>query len=137
MTDTTQSGALAAVTANARMAANSLHHPTATSAGQFLINHDNVLAAAKVIQTQIDSLQDRIKGALVDLNVVPPGDDDVSVQVAQEWNERLSQQDGSYRQRVVEYMSSLNDLVRQLQESAKTYGYTEQEIATAIGTRVE
>ncbi|GAA3022102.1 PE domain-containing protein [Actinokineospora globicatena] len=136
MTDATHTGALAAITATARMAADSLHHPTATTAGQFLINHDNVLAAAKIIQTQIDTLQDRVKGALVDLVVVPPGDDDVSVQIAQEWNERLTRQDGSYRQRVMEYMASLDALVRQLQESAKTYGYTEEEIAAAIGTTV-
>ncbi|RLK60381.1 PE domain-containing protein [Actinokineospora cianjurensis] len=135
MTDATHSGALAAVTANARMAANSLHHPTATSAGQFLINHDNVLAAAKVIQTQIDSLQGRLRGALSELTIAAPGEDDVSHQVAKEWNDRLVQQPGSYRERVLEYVDSLQDLVDQLQESAKTYGYTEGEISSAIGTR--
>ncbi|GLW92299.1 PE domain-containing protein [Actinokineospora globicatena] len=133
MTDATHTGALAATTATARMAADSLHHPTATTAGQFLINHDNVLAAAKIIQTQVDALQSQIDAAVADLEVVPPGDDDVSLRIAQEWNDRLVFQPGSYSVRVDEYITSLRNLVNQLKDSARAYGYNEEEISAALG----
>ncbi|MBM7770797.1 di/tripeptidase [Actinokineospora baliensis] len=133
MTDATQTGAIAAVLATAHMAAESLHRTTATSAGQFLINHDNVLAAAKVIQTQIDTLQPQIDTAIADLEIAAPGEDEVSLRVAQEWNDRLVHQSGSYSVRVAEYITGLRNLVNQLKDSARAYGYSDDEIRAALG----
>ncbi|WP_035304449.1 PE domain-containing protein [Actinokineospora inagensis] len=136
MTDDTQvvAGAIAAVAATARMAAEAIHQSTRTTTGQFVINRDNVLAAAKVIQVQADTLQKRLDDAARDLQVVPPGNDDVSRHIATEWNDRLIFQDGSYSIRVNDYITGLRDLVNQLRTSAKTYGYNEDEIKAALGS---
>lgn len=101
--------------------------------GQFVVNHDNVLAAAKIIQTQADSLDELLRGAQSDLRVDQPGDDIVSTKVAEAWNERLLINDDSYVARVAEYVAGLNNLVLQLTDSAKAYGYNEQDIAAALG----
>ncbi|MGW5051141.1 hypothetical protein [Actinokineospora sp. NPDC004072] len=103
------------------------------SSGQFIVDKDNVLAAAKIISTQVDQLKTRLSDASRDLRVVPPGGDMVSGLVAKEWNERLLFADDSYARRVKDYVVGLENLVVQLQESALAYGYNEEEIAQALG----
>ncbi|MGQ0840345.1 hypothetical protein [Actinokineospora sp.] len=101
--------------------------------GHFVVNHDNILAAAKIIQNQVDALSERLEEARYELRIVGPGDDVVSEKVAQAWNDRLVNDDDSYSFRVDEYVQSLRNLVIQLIDSAKNYGYNEDEIATALG----
>lgn len=101
--------------------------------GQFVVNHDNVLAAAKIIQTQADSLDELLRAAQSDLRVDQPGEDIVSTKVAEAWNDLLLINDDSYVARVAEYVAGLNNLVLQLTDSAKAYGYNEQDIAAALG----
>lgn len=104
-------------------------------AGKFVVNKDNVLAAAKIIQTQVEALRQRIDEAAMDLQVIPPGGDMVSGLVAEEWNKRLIFDEGSYAARVEAYASGLEGLVTQLRDSAKAYGYNEEAIATALGAK--
>ncbi|MBC6446742.1 hypothetical protein [Actinokineospora xionganensis] len=103
------------------------------ASGQFVVNHDNVLAAAKIIQTQADSLGDLVREARSDLRVDQPGEDIVSTKVAEAWNDLLLSNDDSYVARIGDYVAGLNNLVQQLTDSAKTYGYNEQDIAAALG----
>jgi hypothetical protein len=105
------------------------------NAGRFVVNEDNVLAAGKIIQAQIDALRDRLEDARGDLQVVPPGGDTVSGLVAEEWNKRLIYDEGSYAQRVNAYVEGLDNLVKQLRDSAVAYGYNEEEIEAALGTK--
>lgn len=105
-----------------------------TNGGQFVVDHGNVLAAAKIIQAQVDALEDRVDGVIDDLKVVGPGRDIVSRRVAEAWNERLVLDDDSYRQRVSDYVAGLRKLVVQLTDSAKAYGYNEDEISAVLGS---
>lgn len=97
------------------------------------VNHDNVLAAAKIIQAQIDALLDSVRVHGPSLLVEPTADDPVSVDAASAWNFRLVGADDSYAARIAEYLQSLNLLVTQLKDSAKTYGFNEQDIAAVFG----
>ncbi|GGS19950.1 MULTISPECIES: PE domain-containing protein [Actinokineospora] len=110
-----------------------LQNLATAKSGQFVVNRDNVLAATKVIQNQVDSLRDRTVDAAELLRVVPPGQDQVSGLVAEEWNRRLVYDEGSYVERVKAYIKGLDNLVVQLRESAIAYGFNEDEIEAALG----
>ncbi|SDC88222.1 PE domain-containing protein [Actinokineospora iranica] len=128
-------GAAGAVAGAAMHAADQLlkNLPSASPGGQFVVNHDNVLTAAKIIQSQVETLADEVIPALETLQVVPPGNDIVSEKVATAWNERLVTDSDSYQVRVREYVASLRNLVSQLIESARNYGYNEDEIVATLG----
>jgi hypothetical protein len=103
------------------------------ASGQFVVNHDNILAAAKIIQSQVDSLGTLVSDAGFDLPIDQPGDDIVSTKVAEAWNDLLIFNDDSYIARINEYVVGLTNLVQQLKDTAKTYGYNEEEITAALG----
>jgi hypothetical protein len=108
--------------------------PTPYGAAKIKVNHDNVLAAAKIIQAQIDSLSDVMRNRVDDLSIVPAGNDRVSIEAANAWNDRLLGADDSYSKRVVMYVESLQKLVVQLRDSAKQYGFSEEDIAASFGS---
>ncbi|MEV4311736.1 hypothetical protein [Actinocrispum sp. NPDC049592] len=110
--------------------------PTAPPNATLTVNHDNVLAAAKIIQTQIDALDDMLRNKAPTLVVDAAADDPVSQDAARAWNYRLVGADDSYASRITEYVLSLKKLVAQLKDSAKTYGFNEQDIAATFGTTV-
>jgi hypothetical protein len=103
------------------------------SGGKFVVNHDNVLAAAKIIRTQVETFGESTRDAFRDLRIDAPGEDIVSKRLADAWNGNLMLDDDSYAVRIGEYVRSLDKLVSQLVESARTYGYNEEEIAAALG----
>ena len=103
--------------------------------GTFTVTKDNVLAAGKIIESQADALWDMWRAGARDLQVVPPGNDDVSISLAEAWNARLLNNDDSYRNRVNDYIAGLRKLVVQLGDTAKAYGYTEDQIAAAFGNK--
>jgi hypothetical protein len=105
------------------------------SSGSFTVNKDNVLAAAKIIDTQALSLQEALWDKAGDLRIQPPGHDDISKRVAMAWNDRLVDDEDSYEKRVQQYVDSLYGLVQQLSDTAKAYGYTDEEVAAAFGAR--
>jgi hypothetical protein len=105
------------------------------SSGTFTVSQENVLAAARIIETQADELQDLWLNSVGRLKVAPPGDDDVSVRMARAWNDLLIGDDDSYKNRVKEYVVSLRKLAVQLGDTAKAYGYSEDEISAAFGNK--
>jgi len=102
------------------------------TSGTFTVNQHNVLAAARIIETQADALFDRWKLNKRDLRVEPPGSDDVSTRIAPAWNDRLVDDDDSYARRVADYITGLRKLAVQLGDTAKAYGYTEEQIEAAF-----
>lgn len=102
------------------------------SSGTFTVTKDNVLAAARIIETQADALFEQWKGAKEELRIEPPGDDDVSTRIAPAWNDRLVDDDDSYAERIGAYVLGLRKLAVQLGDTAKSYGYTEDEIEAAF-----
>jgi hypothetical protein len=105
------------------------------ASGTFTVNSDNVLAAGRIIETQADALYDLWRDNVRDLRVEAPGSDDVSVRMAEAWNDRLVNDDDSYKNRVNDYVIGLRKLAVQLGDAAKAYGYTEDEISAAFGNR--
>ncbi len=103
------------------------------SSGTFTVNKDNVLAAGRIIESQAEALHDLWKSRSRDLRVLPPGEDSVSQAMAQAWNDRLYNDDDSYRNRIRDYIVGLRKLAVQLGDAAKAYGYSEEEISTAFG----
>src|SRR6266536_3678461 len=110
-----------------------LNATMAQTSGTFTVTPDNVLAAAKIIRTQADSLRSALKDARFDLHIDPPGDDDVSTRIAPAWNALLIEREDSYVSRIQQYVDGLHNLATQCAESARTYGYTEEQVAAAFG----
>lgn len=98
------------------------------------VNRDNVLRAAKIIQDALDNEGQSIRTNLPSLRVIAPGADQVSVQAAAAWNDRLTGNADSYSVRVEQYLQSLQTLVDNLVTSAKQYGYTDQQISDSFGS---
>lgn len=96
------------------------------------VNHDNVLRAARIIQDTLDGEGQQIRANLPLLQVMAPGEDQISVQAAQAWNNRLTGNADSFSVRVEQYLQSLQQLVDTLVASARRYGYTEQQITDAF-----
>ena len=107
----------------------------ALSSGTFTVTRDNVLAAAKIIYIQAESLQVKLEDARRQLRIVPPGDDDVSTRMAAAWNDLLVDDENSYAERIWLYIRGLKNLADQCRESAKAYGYTDDQIAAAFGAQ--
>src|SRR5262245_38378781 len=103
-------------------------YTAATAKGKFTVTRDNVLAAAKIIKTQARALQDRFDAVHRELVVSAPGDDDVSTRIAPAWNDLLVHNSDSYASRIRQYVAGLHNLADQCAESARTYGYSDEEI---------
>jgi hypothetical protein len=99
---------------------------------QVVVNKDNILQAAKIIQDVLDEYSPLIAREFRALKVVAPGNDPISVQAAQQWNQKLRTDPDSYENRVLQYLQSLGNLVTNLKTSATRYGYTEDQIAAAF-----
>jgi hypothetical protein len=119
--------------ADAFQQVNQLNTDMAQTSGTFTVTPQNVLAAAQIIQTQAEALEDKLKSAAHDLRVDPPGDDDVSTRVAPAWNDLLLDNSDSYRNRIRDYITGLRNLAQQCADSAKTYGYSDEQIVAAFG----
>lgn len=108
---------------------------TAITSGTFTVNRDNVLAAGRIIESQADALQHLWMEHSRALRIDPPGDDSVSGAMSLAWNDVLVNNDDSYRNRIKDYIFSLRKLAVQLGDTAKAYGYSEDEISAAFGTK--
>jgi uncharacterized protein YutE (UPF0331/DUF86 family) len=106
---------------------------TAITSGTFTVSRDNVLAAARIVENQADALMDLWQINVQDLRIDPPGTDDVSVAMAAAWNDRLVSDEDSYKNRVKDYVVGLKKLAVQLGDTAKAYGFSEDEITAAYG----
>lgn len=105
------------------------------TSGTFTVNRDNVLAAGRIIESQANALERIWRDNVKDLRIQPPGTDDVSVAMAKAWNDRLVQDDDSYSTRIHDYIVGLKKLAVQLGDTAKSYGYSEDEISAAFGKK--
>ena len=105
------------------------------SSQNFHVNKDNVLKAGVIIQDQAAVLARALKKAELHLDVDVNSKDSglVSSNIAGLWNSRLTMGEDSYVGRIRQYVESLSKLSDQLRESAKQYGFTEEEITTTFG----
>jgi hypothetical protein len=105
------------------------------TSGTFKVTKDNVLAAGRIIESQADALQHVWLDSAHGMRIDPPGTDDVSTRMSLAWNDLLIGNEDSYKNRVRDYIVGLKRLAIQLGDTAKAYGYTEEEIAAAFGTK--
>lgn len=101
------------------------------NSGTFTVNRDNVLAAAHIIDSTADNLQETFRYSRRDLAVQAPGNDEVSLAMAEAWNDVLLRDDDSYSKRIGDYIVGLRKLAVQLGDAARAYGFTEEEIEAA------
>ncbi|GAA3636863.1 hypothetical protein GCM10022267_24230 [Lentzea roselyniae] len=105
------------------------------STQSFHVNEDNVLKAGAVIQDQAEVLKRALLSAQrrleVHVNAATAGE--VSANIAGLWNRRLTTDEDSYVGRIAQYVETLENLATQLKESAKQYGFSDEEIATVFG----
>lgn len=107
---------------------------TAPDSGQkFAVTKDNVLQAGKIIHEQIGDLKSAYGDAADKLRVKLDRADDVNIEIADAWNDRLVSGGESYAARIRQYIKSLENLVEQLRAAAKQYGYTDDEASAALG----
>ena len=112
---------------------NLVHGQAPSGGGRCVVDHENVLLAAKIIQDQLEELQAAHDDAVQKLRITAPGTDDVSTRMARSWNDILVNNGDSYANRVREYITGLQKLVDQLQATARDYGYNEEQITHALG----
>ncbi|MFD5824580.1 hypothetical protein [Lentzea sp. NPDC060358] len=105
------------------------------STQQFHVEKDTVLKAGKVIHDQLLLLKDALGRTSAKLRIVSM-DGKVTSDVVNAWNDRLVFSEDSYVNRIQQYMKALEGLSDQLRESAKQYGYTDEEIMNSFRLKV-
>ncbi|HEX6356779.1 hypothetical protein [Actinophytocola sp.] len=103
------------------------------TSGTFTVSRDNVLAAARIIDSTAEMLFDATRHVRRDLEIRPPGNDQVSLSITDGWNAVLFNDDDSYRSRITDYVVGLRKLAVQLGDTARAYGISEGEIEAAFG----
>lgn len=109
--------------------------PGVPAAVDIRVEPDKVLQVAKIIGEQADALEDGVRSLLVELSIDPPADDVTSATAADAWNRLVARGDGSYAQRVQNYIAQLRQLSVQLRTAADTYRKGEDEKIAAFGDR--
>jgi hypothetical protein len=93
------------------------------------VDQDNILQAARIIESEAEYLKRKIEAKKEDLRVHEMGGDPVSREVARVLTAKFVDDSDAYATRCLEYVAMLEALARQLFESARTYGFTEVETA--------
>lgn len=107
--------------------------PTTGGPGQtFTVNEDNVLAARKVILSAAEDAMRKLDGMKFDLVIKPSAEDSISTPSAEFWNRSLLTEQDSHFNRLRQYVTNVLDMAKQVEEAAKQYGYTEEEIAVSF-----
>ena len=95
--------------------------PSVPGAADIQVSPDKILAVAKVIEDQAGELVEKIRDELGALAIDPPAEDPVSTHAVQGWNQTIALGDGSYAQRVTQYVEDLRGLAEQLRKAAGHY----------------
>lgn len=96
------------------------------------VTPDNVLQARRIIGQAAEDAKARLHHLQHDLRVSPAARDDISTAAAVAWNRHLLVDGDSHFQRLISYVSSVEQLGNQLEEAAKQYGFTDEEIAASF-----
>jgi hypothetical protein len=106
--------------------------PAAPTAASLKFNKDNVLQVGHIVRIAVDEARAKVQDLASYMQVRPCGEDIVSKEAAKAWNARLTGGPESYAERLLEYIQNVSDLADQLKETAKQYGYTDEEITNAF-----
>jgi hypothetical protein len=103
------------------------------SLSDIAVDRESVLRAARIIQDVLDTHGEQVQRKLQALTIAAPADDPVSTESARAWNDLLVNDADSFANRVREYLTGLQNLVVNLTETARAYGYTDDEITAVMG----
>lgn len=107
--------------------------PPTPGGGQTLtVNKDNVLEVRKIILSAAEEARLKLSSLAPNLVVRAPGEDEVSKTAAAVWTANLVGNPDSHYARLMQYVSNVFELGRQLEEAAKQYDYTDDEIAASF-----
>lgn len=106
--------------------------PQSPSGINLQVNKDNVLQVRATILHAVDDADAKLKDTIDGMRMEPCGQDPVSIEAAAAWNARLVDAPDSYAKRLTAYIDSLHNLCDQLKDTAKQYGYTEDDITNAF-----
>lgn len=98
------------------------------------VDQDNILEAARIIESEAAHFEAQVKVRAESMEVQAMGGDPVSREAARVLTEKLLTNSDSYVHRCLDYVRMLHNLARQLGESAKTYGHTEDMIKAQFDT---
>lgn len=96
------------------------------------VTPDNVLQARRIIGQAAEDALERLNGLAYRMRVLPPGSDQISQASARVWNHHLVGAPDSHYQRLIEYVKSVQQLGDHLEDVARQYGITEDEIAASF-----
>ncbi|MBE1574837.1 PE domain-containing protein [Amycolatopsis roodepoortensis] len=109
--------------------------PTPPSVADIRVDPSKLLEVAKIVEEQVDALQDKLMTRLDQLRIDTPANDTVSVHATSVWNELVADGDQSYAAQVRAYVAGLRGLVGQLRTAAKEYKTSDADKAAAFGDR--
>jgi hypothetical protein len=109
--------------------------PVPPSVADIRVDPSKVLEVARIVEEQIDALQDKLLTRLDQLRIDSPSNDTVSVHATSVWNELVADGDESYAAQVRAYVAGLRHLVGQLRTAAKEYKTSDADKAAAFGDR--
>ncbi|GAB3435139.1 hypothetical protein [Actinophytocola sediminis] len=98
----------------------------------FTVNEENVLEIGRAFEAEATRLADRLDRHSARLRTVAALGDPASRDFAPALNARLVEGDGSYVNRALAYVEQLRGVAEQCRASALAYGYTEDEVASAM-----
>lgn len=98
----------------------------------FAVDKGTVLAARKVILQAAEEAKSALRELRHDLEIQAPAHDDISLAATRAWNGNLQGDPDSHYARLMQYVLNVQELGVQLEEVAKQYGYTEEEIAASF-----
>jgi hypothetical protein len=101
--------------------------------GKVTVNRDNVLQVAKLFQDAAEQMRNRVDIRIAQMRTAPAMGDPVSQDMAAVMNHRfVGDQPESYASRARQFADGLADTAEELTRTARDYGYTEEDIATAL-----
>ncbi|MEV6910577.1 hypothetical protein [Amycolatopsis sp. NPDC051071] len=109
--------------------------PVPPSVADIRVEPSKLLEVAKIVEDQVDALQDKLLTRLDQLRIDTPANDTVSTHATSVWNELVADGDASYAAQVKAYVAGLRSLVKQLRAAAKDYKTSEADRAAAFGDR--
>ncbi|RJQ77802.1 hypothetical protein D5S17_15445 [Pseudonocardiaceae bacterium YIM PH 21723] len=101
----------------------------------FGITPENVLKAAAAMKQHGEDLMSRVAGYRSQMRCSPAMGDPVSKDVAKALNWKLIEAPDSYANRAKHSAEQILDAANSLQQVAKTYGYTDDDIAAALNKK--
>lgn len=111
---------------------HSYESPGSAAGPAFVVSRDEVLAKHRALLTEADGFQQFLDGIKEQLFMKPCGGDPVSIDVARAVTDRLVGPGDSYWNVCQQWVFNLYQTANALAETARQYGFTDEEIAASF-----